>query len=50
MLVPLGVFDPILELVTETITVTLVELGTFWVGVPTDAVEAGGQPVPLDPR
>jgi hypothetical protein len=44
MLVPLGVFDPILELVTETITVTLVELGTFWVGVPTDAVEAGGSP------
>jgi len=40
----LDAFDPITKLVTETITVTMAELGTFWVGMPTENVEDAGGP------
>jgi len=42
--VALDFFEPITKLVQETITVIMAELGTFWVGMPTDNVDSADSP------
>lgn len=43
-MLPLSIIDLILDPVTKSITFAMVELGTFWVGVPTDAVQESDSP------
>jgi hypothetical protein len=44
-MVVMDIFQPIVDLITEAIGTTLIELGTFWVGVPTEAVDDPNGPI-----
>jgi hypothetical protein len=43
--VAMDIFQPIVDLITEAIGTTMVELGTFWIGVDTEPVDDPSGPV-----
>jgi hypothetical protein len=44
-MIAMDIFQPIVDLINEAIGATLIDLGTFWVGTPTEAVDDPNGPI-----